>query len=135
MDEKQKQKYMQLQMMQQQLEQLNKHLEQLTEQDAELDISISAMQELKSASTDNEFLAPIANGIFIKGELRDNQKLVVNVGSGVTVERTIPEVTVLLVKQKEELVQQKIQIEALLQEISTEAMKIYSELQGQEVVE
>lgn len=130
MDEIQKQKYMQFQMMQQQMEELSKHLENLNEQNAELDISIQAMRELEKTPLDTEFLAPIANGIFVKSELKDNLKLVVNVGSGVTVERTVLEVIKLLVEQKSVLLQNKLEVESLLQQVNNEAVKAYQELQG-----
>jgi len=130
MDETQKQTYMQLQMMQQQMEELNRHLEGLTEQNTELDISINALRELEKTPLHTQLLAPIANGVFIKSELKDNLNLVVNVGSGVTVERTVLEVIKLLIDQKAALVQNKQETEALLQQISEEAAKAYQELQS-----
>jgi prefoldin alpha subunit len=130
--QKQQQKHMQLQMMQQQMEELNRYLEGLNEQNAELDISIQALRELEKTPLNTEVLAPIANGIFIKSELKDNLKLVVNVGSGVTVERTVLEVTKLLVEQKAAVLQNKLEVENLLQQINNEAMKTYQEMQSKE---
>ena len=116
-------------MLQQQMEQVSQHLEMFNQQLAELDISINAIKELKHAEKDNEVLAPIADGIFFKGKLVDNQKLVVNVGSNVTVERTIPEVLVLLEQQKEETGKRLQEADEVMQHISKEAMKIYQEVE------
>ena len=91
-DEDMKQKYMQFQLINQQLEQVSQHLEMLNQQNAELEISIGAVGELGKAKVNDEVLAPIANGIFFKSELKDNKKLVVNVGSNITTEKTIDEV-------------------------------------------
>jgi len=125
-------KYMQFQMAQQQLEELNKALETLQEQKAELEISVNAMKEIEKAAPNNDFLAPLANGIFIKGKITDNQKLVVNVGSGITVERTPTEVVKLLEKQQEEVMQQLVEIQAVITELNAQMMAIYKELQSQQ---
>ena len=124
-----KEKYMQFQMLQQQMEQVSQHLEMFNQQLAELDISISAVKELETAEKDNELLAPIADGIFFKAKLIDNQKLVVNVGSNVTVERTVPEVVVLLKEQKKETSKRMQEADEVMQHISKEAMKIYQEVE------
>src|SRR3989344_3999359 len=91
-DEERQQRYMQFQLLQQQLEQVNEHLQLLNQQAAELDISINAVNELGQTELDNEILAPISNGIFLKAKLIDNKKMIVNVGSDTTVEKTVPEV-------------------------------------------
>lgn len=122
------QKYAQFQLMQQQIEEINKHLEMLQEQNGELDISINAVLELSKTKVENEFLAPLANGIFVKGKISDNQKLVVNVGSNVTVEKTPLEVASLLEQQKKELANQLVETQAVFAEINEEMMKLYNEL-------
>jgi len=127
--EEMQQKYMQFQMIQQQLEELNKAMESIQEQKAELEISINAVKEIEKAVPSSDFLAPLANGVFIKGKISETQKLVVNVGSNVTVERTPEEVTRLLEKQQEEVLQQSIEIQALLAELNSQMMGLYKELQ------
>ena len=124
------QKYAQFQALQQQLEEVNRAQESAQEQRAELDISIKAVEEITKTHKGNEFLAPLANGIFVKGQITDNKKLVVNVGSNVTVERTPEEVIKLLKKQQEETLQQVVEIQAILAELNSEMMRIYKELQG-----
>jgi len=124
------QKYAQFQLMQQQIEEVNKHLEMLQEQNAELDISLTAVQEISKTKVGNDFLAPLANGIFIKGIIQDNQKLVVNVGSGVTVEKNPEEVGKLLEQQKEELSKQLIETQAVFAELNQEMINLYNELKG-----
>jgi prefoldin alpha subunit len=131
-EDQMKEKYMQFQMLQQQMEQISQHLEMFNQQIAELDISINAVQELESVEKDHELLAPIADGIFFKGKLTDNQKLVVNVGSNVTVERTIPEVIKLLEQQKEETGKRMQEADEVMQHISKEVMKIYQEVEGEQ---
>lgn len=128
-EEQLQQKYLQFQLLQQQIEQLSPQVEMLNQQNAELEISINAVKELGEIKKGNELLAPIAEGIFFRGELKDNEKLVVNVGSDVTVERTIPEVIHLLEGQKEENEKRLLNGEAVLQHLSQQAMKIYREIE------
>lgn len=129
-EEQLQQKVLQFQMLQQQLEQVNQHLEMLTQQAAELDISINAVKEIGETKINNEILAPLAGGIFLKAELKENQKLIVNVGSGVTVEKTIPQVVELLQHQQVEISQKIVEADSVLQQLSSQAMKIYQEVQG-----
>ena len=123
------QKYMEFRTIQQQIEQISQHLELLQQQSLELDISKNALEELSKTAVHTEVLAPIAEGIFFKVKLQDNQKLVVNVGSNVTVERTIPETAALLETQKQEITARIMEAESILQELHTQAMKLYEEVE------
>lgn len=128
-EEEIKEKYMEFQTIQQQLQQLTEHVEQMNQQAAELEISINAIKELEKTPLNNEFLAPLANGIFVKGELKNNSNLIVNVGSNVTVERTPKEVIELLHKQRVEVVERTAEAEAIVEQLSAYAMKLYKEVE------
>ena len=128
-EEQMKEKYMQFQAIQQQLEQVNEHLETLTQQNAEVDISINAIKEIGKTEQDNEILAPVANGIFIKAKLLDNKKLVVNVGSDTTVEKTVDEVVKLLEEQRKQMNKKMVEADEIMQELSSQAMKMYQEIE------
>ncbi|MBU0460503.1 MAG: prefoldin subunit alpha [Nanoarchaeota archaeon] len=129
-EEQMKEKYMQFQMIQQQLEQINQHLEMLNQQAAEIEISINAVKELGKTAIDNEILAPLANGIFIKAKLLDNQKLVVNVGSDTTVEKSVSEVVELLEEQQIEINKRMVETDSVMKEMSEQAMKLYQEVEA-----
>ncbi len=120
-------KYMQLQLLQQQVEQITEYVEQLQVQDRELDISLEALTELQKTTVNTEILAPIANGIFFKAELKDNQKLTINVGSEVAVEKTIPEVIRLLEEQKEKITEHIAEAETVLQQLHEQGRRLYPE--------
>ena len=128
-EEKIKEKYMLFQNIQQQLEQLTQHMQILTQQNEELNISINAMDEISQTQPNNEILAPIANGIFLKTKLQDNKKFVVNVGSNITVERTVEEVKALLEQQQMDITAQMAQVDTIMEQLSAQAMEIYQEVQ------
>ena len=128
-EEQTKKKYMQLQMLQQQIEEVNTHLEMFAQNHSEMEISINAIKELDKTKIDNEILAPIANGVFLKAKLLDNKKLIVNVGSNITVERTIPEVIKLLEEQKKEAAQTLEAAQEVMQQLNTQGRMIIKEIE------
>src|SRR3989338_1170568 len=91
------------QMMQQQLEQLTAHVEMLQQHMVELDESRSAIADLQTVELQSELLAPIANGIFVKGLITNTDTLLVNVGMGAVVEKSVADVIMLLDTQKRDL--------------------------------
>ena len=124
-----REKFTEFQTIQQQLEQINQHLEQLQEQLSELEISINAIETIAETPLQNEFLAPIANGIFVKAELANNNTLIVNVGSNVTVEKSIPETVELLKQQQIEISQKAQEATMVIQELSAYAQRLYQEVE------
>jgi len=123
------QKYMQFQMLQQQIEQASQQLEMLNQQLQELDISLEAVQDLEKTTLNNEVLASIAPGIFVKTNLKENQKLIVNVGANTAAEKTTAEVVKMLGEQKEQFEKNVTQADAMLQMMSQQAMQLYQEFE------
>lgn len=121
MEDKQAQ-YMLLQQMQEQVEALSKQLEEINQQLMELEISKGALEEVQKTKQGTEILAQIANGIFVKTKLEDNTKLIVNVGANTTVEKSIPDVIKMLEEHEQAMAKNAQELEALLQQISQEAM-------------
>lgn len=128
-EEEMQQKYTQFQMLQQQIEQISNHTEKLNQQGAEIETSIEALAEFTKTPLDTELFSPIANGIFIKAEIKDNQKLLVNVGADTVVEKSVPDTIELLQGHQKELSTKIIEAEALLQQFHQQAMQIYQEIE------
>ena len=120
---------MQFLLLQQQMQQIHQHVDLLSQQNADLDISKKALEEIGKTELDNDIFAPVANGIFVKAALKDNQKLLINVGSNTTVEKTIPEAISLLTSQQTQIVERVAEAEKVLQEMNNQAMKIFEEVQ------
>ncbi len=119
-------------MLQQHIEKINEHVELLNERNAELEISKEAIAEIGKTDLRTELLVPIANGIFLKTELLDNQKVIVNVGADTTVEHSVDEVLVLLAAQQEEMAGRIRQAEAILKQFQEQAAFIYQEVASHE---
>lgn len=61
------------------------------------------LKEAEQLEKGQEILAPIANGIFIKAAINDSSTLLINIGKGIVVEKTIPETIELLDSQQKEI--------------------------------
>ena len=128
-DDKIQQKYLQFKALQQKLEQIQEYLEALQQQQQELHNTIQGIKRLSKVFPRTEVLAPLANGIFVKTKLQDNSTLIVNVGANITVEKSLPDVIVLLEMQAQEL-QEKVPLtQAVLQELQAQVQQQYEELQ------
>lgn len=80
---------MQAQMISEQLNRIDSGL-------MEIEYLKNNLDEISSAKENTEILAPISSGIFGKAKLEKNNKLLVNVGNGIVVEKTISETKELL---------------------------------------
>ena len=127
-DDKIQQKYLHFKALQQQLQQIQEYQEALHTQQQELENSINGIKELPAVSLDTEILAPIANGIFVKTKLKNNTQLIVNVGANVTVEKSLPEVLILLEQQQKELDEKIPMAQAVVQELQQQIQNVYEEL-------
>ena len=129
-EEKIKEKFMEFQMVQKQIEQVNEHLQMLQQRSAELESTKKAIETLGETEVDKEILASVANGIFIKAELKDNKKLVVNVGADVTVEKTVPQVIKLLEEQEKKISEGMKEAGEVFEQLQAQAMKFYQEVEA-----
>jgi prefoldin alpha subunit len=125
MEDKQKlaqQKYMELQMMAQQHNQIQKQMQLIQQQIEELNSTKEALDEISKAGIGKEFLVPVSSGVFVKGQIKDTQKIIVNVGSNVAVDKTIPEAKSMVDEQlteieqfKRELLSNKLRLESTIE--------------------
>ena len=134
MNEKEKQKeleakYAEHQLIEQQLKQFQNQIQTLDNQILEVNTLAQGIDELKKTKKDTDMLFPIANGIFMKGKLEDNSKLLVNVGAGVVVENTIEETKKLMEKQLKNIEKLKEQSINEMQKLVINMGKLEEELE------
>lgn len=96
-------KYLELQVLNQKMQQVQDQIQQLQQQSVEVDRITQSLDEFSQVSSGTEALVPVANGLFAKAKLLDTQNLVVNVGMNTSVQKTIPEVKVLINSQMDEM--------------------------------
>ncbi|MBI2112693.1 hypothetical protein HYT52_04120 [Candidatus Woesearchaeota archaeon] len=65
----------------------------------------------------------------MKTQLKDNEKLILNVGADVVIEKNVAEVMKLIEEQKKGITLKVIELEGFKQELQNQSMKIYQELE------
>lgn len=122
-------KYIEYQMIEQQLKQMQEQMEKFEQQIAEIQTIAEQLDELKNAKVGSETLVPIANGIFVKGKLLETDDVVVNVGAGVAVKKSVEDTKKLLHEQAAEIQNYKMQVAAQLEQMTGMGRKLEEELQ------
>lgn len=124
------QKYVELQMIENQIKQLQQQLVGIDQQVSALKRIDEDLTEFEKIKQDSKMFFSIGPGIFAEGSIT-NKDLLLNVGSNISVRKSIPETKVLIstqVKELEELLlrmQEDIQLTGLRgQEIHQEIMDI-----------
>ena len=86
-----KDKYNEYQMLMQQLQQLEQNSEIIEKHVSDLNSLKENLGNVSKVKTNTESLLPIGNGIFLRGELKDSSSVVMNVGAGVLLEKSVKE--------------------------------------------
>src|SRR3989338_9018025 len=100
-----KEQIIELKMLDKHIKELQEQIQALQQQQEELNSVDISLEELKTVKKGSEMLIPVAGGIFMKGELVDAQRLLLNVGQGVVVEKTSEEIQKMIRDQAQESVQ------------------------------
>ena len=113
------------------------HQLSLTQMTAEgLERALGAVEALDTAEVGQEILVPIGSGSFIHGKLASKEKVVLNVGAGVSIEKTAAETREILKVRKAEVLEGSKKLNEVLAKIDQEMQKIqaimqqYEEAQG-----
>lgn len=122
------QKYMAYQVAEQQIKQHQEQLEKFEQQLEEVNTVIDSLEQVSKAKKETEVLVPLAGGIFFRAKMDDNQKFLVNVGSGTVVEKTLEEAQGLVKEQVKEIEKYKDHVTENLANLITEYQLLESEL-------
>lgn len=122
------QKHIEMHLLDQQIKQVQKQLQLLEQQILELNATKDALDDFAAIKPGTEILVPISSGIFVKGQIKDNKELTVNVGANVAVNKSIPETKKLLEEQLEEIKKFQQELILNLQKLGLKAQEIEKEL-------
>ena len=124
-----KQKYLQLQMAAEQMKGMHAQLQVVEAKTREIEDSIQSLQDVKGMKT-ARMLAPIVEGVFLPAELKSSTEVIVNVGAGVCVKKSIDEAKALLEDKFKEMGQYAKEIHAGLEQAAEAVKGIEKELTG-----
>ena len=94
---------MEMKVMNSQVQMIAEQIERIDSGLMEIEYLKNNLDELKKVKENTEIFTPVSNGIFIKAKLEKMDKLLVNVGNGVVVEKTVEETKALLSDRISEL--------------------------------
>jgi prefoldin alpha subunit len=122
------QKYIAYQVAEQQIKAHQQQLEKFEQQLNEIMTVVEALDDISKAKKDTEVLVPLSGGIFFRTRMDENQKFLVNVGSGTVVEKSVEETKKLVEEQAKEIEKYKTQVSNNLIHLITEYQMLEAEL-------
>lgn len=129
MDEKEaQQKLLMYQVFQGQLEELKKQAVAIQQRFIDVEITDSAVSEVKSAKEGTEALIPLGNGVFVNGELKKGE-LLVDVGAGIMTHKTSEEASAILGKKRKEIEHAGEGLQSQMEDVVAKINEIGSELE------
>jgi prefoldin alpha subunit len=123
-------KYMELQMMQHQAQQVQQQVQALESQAGEMDIVQQALDDFARAKAGSPAIVTLTPGLFVKAKLEETDKVLLNVGGGAVVQKTIPEAKKVIAEQATELRKLQEELSAQLQKLAVNAEKVQNELRA-----
>ncbi|MBU1976084.1 MAG: prefoldin subunit alpha [Nanoarchaeota archaeon] len=123
-----KEMMIEVQLLSQQIERLQEYIEGADKQIEQVNIVLENLEEIGSCKGTEEVLIPITNGVFVKGKLTDNKTMLVNVGEGIVVEKTLAQTKELVEKQGQEVGEVKAEAIEQLQELYAKASELDEKL-------
>jgi prefoldin alpha subunit len=97
-----------------------------------LERALHAVEALEKAEEGQEILVPIGSGSFIYGKLASKEKIVLNVGAGVSIEKTAAQAREILQVRKAEVLEGSKKLSEVLSKVDSEIQKIQAVMQEYE---
>ena len=102
----------------------------LTQLTAEgLNRAVAAVEALDKAEVGQEMLVPIGSGSFIYGKLASVEKVILNVGAGVSIEKTAAEAKEILQARKADVLEGSKKLSEVLAKVDQEMQRIQAVMQ------
>ena len=122
-------KYLELQTLNQQVEQLGEQLKALHQQVAELEMIDAGLEELNNNKNDETYVS-LGSGVFAKAKLKDKDKILLNVGSNILVEKDSKDAKKVVETQVDGIKKALIKMENNMNSWNERIVEIQTELQG-----
>lgn len=122
-------KYMELQMVHMNMRQYQQKVEQLEQQCNELDAVHKALDDFKDTKPDEGFVT-LTPGVLARARVLETQKVIVNVGAGVFVEKDVAGTRDDIASQSLEIRQVQQELNLQFEKLAEKAAKVEKELQA-----
>lgn len=121
--------YLEYQLINQQLKEIQTRMQEIANQLNEIMVTRQAVEEIPKTEKGTEILAPLAPGIFVKADLKDNKEFHINVGSKVVVTKSVEETKKLLTDQEAEIKGAEEQLAGQWQTLVIRLQELHQKLQ------
>jgi len=125
-----KEKNMELQMLQGQLMQVQKQLQALDAQANEMDAVQQVLDEFSTSKVGSDMYATLTPGLYVKAKLEANDSVLLNVGGGAVVQKSIPEAKKIVDEQGVELRKLQEDLSGQFHKLAAQAQKTQDELRA-----
>lgn len=125
--EKLNEKLIELQILSQQITEMDKYVQEIENKINNLIVSIQSLQEFKKQEKE-DVLVPVVPGVFFKGKIINKEKVIINVGSNVVVEKPLNEAVELIEEQLKELEKYKNELIKELETMINKANQLQEEI-------
>jgi len=126
-DKKLREMYLQMQVYHKQLRALQEQYENIEQKELEANSVASSLEEMKKVGPGESILVPINTGIFFKAKVEHTEDLLVNVGGGCVVKKTIGQTIDMMMGQLQEIRELKQRVERDIDTIALKASEIEQE--------
>lgn len=120
--------YMEMQAYERQLQLANQQLGVLDGQVEEINVISQSVGEMGEVKAGTEVFIPVANGIFIKANVAKTQEMLVNVGGGVVVPKSVAEVRGLLNEQVGRVREARENVTKAIEELGNQSKRVEAKL-------
>ncbi|MDO8481424.1 MAG: prefoldin subunit alpha [Nanoarchaeota archaeon] len=121
-------KMLEYQLLDHNIKQLKEQLEMADTQLVDAMGTLQSLDEFSKLEGGEEVLVPFNNGIFAKATLHRPEKLLLNVGAGVVVDRSVADARALVAKQKDELQEFRVALAQNIDKLVSRAAELEKEL-------
>lgn len=122
-----KDKYMEFQMLQRQVQQVQQQIQALDSQAGEMDFVMDALDDFSKSKPGDGFVT-LTPGLFVKAKIVETDKVLLNVGAGAVVEKSIPEAKSVIAVQTSELRKLQEELSGQMTKLVERAQHIQEEL-------
>ena len=116
-----REKYEQLQLLDQQIQHTQQQLERIDQQIAKLSELKRNLDQIKKSNGDEELFIPVGPGIFVRAQLQKSDSVLLNVGADVCVEKSFDETKTYIDSQIKDITSYRAQAIQLLEKLYIQA--------------
>lgn len=120
--------YLELKFLEQKINQVNEQILELEKQSLTFNLLSENLEDIQKTRIGEKIFVPLGSGLFIESQLKDNKRVLINIGSDVFIKKDISEARIFIKEQIDQIESTISVIDKTLQKLVLESQKLQSEL-------